>query len=113
MTKTFDYIQGMGAGLWSYGMGNLSGTFPNYGQMVVGVPPGHPTAGDPGLSLVEAQSHFSLWCMFSSLLFATNDVRKRDPEIERILLNNETLAISQVSQSAAGDSLIARRARNA
>jgi hypothetical protein len=83
-------------------MGNFSGTFPNYGQMVVGVPPGHPTAGDPGLSLVEAQSHFSLWCMFSSLLLATNDVRKRDPEIERILLNNETLAISQVSQSAVG-----------
>jgi hypothetical protein len=27
---------------------------------------------------VEAQSHFSLWCMHGSLLLATNDVRKRD-----------------------------------
>ena len=76
-------------------MGNLSGTFPNYGQMTVGVPPDHPTIGDPGLSLVEAQSHFSLWCMFSSLLLATNDVRKRDKAIEGILFNKETLAINQ------------------
>ena len=95
VAKTMDFIQGMGAELWSHGMGNLSGTFPNYGQMAVGVPPGHPTIGDPGLSLVEAQSHFSLWCMFSSLLLATNDVRKRDKDIEGILINNETLAINQ------------------
>ena len=46
--------------LWGYRMGNSSGTFPNYGQLVVGVPPGHPTSGDPGLSVIEQQSHFSL-----------------------------------------------------
>lgn len=91
---TMDSIQSI-PDLWDYGMGNNSGTFPNYGQMLVGVPPDHPTRGDPGLSLVEAQSHFSLWCMHASLMLATNDVRKRDKDIEKILLNPETLAISQ------------------
>ena len=81
--------------LWSYGLGNTSGTFPNYGQMVVGVPKGHPSSPDLGLTLVEAQSHFSLWAMFGSLMLATNDIRKRDKDIEAILMNRETLAISQ------------------
>jgi len=27
--------------------------------------------------------------MFPAMMMATNDVRKRDPDIERILLNNE------------------------
>jgi hypothetical protein len=62
---------------------------------VVGVPADHPTIGDPGLSLVEQQSHFSLWSMFASLMLATNDVRKRDKDVEKILLNPETIAISQ------------------
>ena len=79
---TMDSIQSI-PDLWDYGMGNNSGTFPNYGQMLVGVPPDHPTRGDPGLSLVEAQSHFSLWCMHASLMLATNDVRKRDKDIEK------------------------------
>lgn len=93
---TVDAIQGI-PDLWSYGMGNRSGTFPNYGQMTVGVPKDHPTIGDPGLTLIEAQSHFSLWCMFAAMLMATNDVRRRDPAIERILLNPETIAINQVA----------------
>ena len=56
-----------------------------------------PTIGDPGLTLVEAQSHFSLWAMAQSILVATNDVRERDPQIEQILLNPETIAVNQVS----------------
>ena len=32
-------------------MGNSSGTFPNYGQLTVGVPKDHPTIGDPGQSV--------------------------------------------------------------
>lgn len=65
------------------------------GQLPIGVPKDHPTIGDPGLSLTEAQSVFSMWCMFQSLLMATNDVRKNDTEIERILLNPETIAINR------------------
>lgn len=78
-----------------YGTGNMSGSYPTYGQMIVGVPPDHPTKGDPGLTLVEAQSHFSMWCMFPSPLLATNDVRLRNASIEAILLNPETIAINQ------------------
>ena len=33
--------------------GPETGTYPQYGQLVVGVPPDHPTIGDPGLSLEE------------------------------------------------------------
>eukprot|EP01048_Picozoa_sp_COSAG05_P019808 COSAG05_NODE_3205_length_2245_cov_1.539609_2_plen_212_part_00 len=72
---TFDFISAL-TDLWEYGMGNESGTFPNYGQMAVGVPKDRPTVGDPGLNLIEAQSHFSLWCMFQSILVATNDVSR-------------------------------------
>mmetsp|Transcript_135734 Transcript_135734/g.220877 ORF Transcript_135734/g.220877 Transcript_135734/m.220877 type:complete len:164 (+) Transcript_135734:2-493(+) len=36
-----------------------------------------------------------MWCMFPSMLMATNDVRLRDKDIEYILLNNETIAINQ------------------
>jgi hypothetical protein len=92
--ETFDFIQAL-TDLWDFGMGNESGTFPNYGQMAVGVPKNRPTLGDPGLSLIEAQSHFSLWCMFDAILVATNDVRQHDVDIERILLNPETIAINQ------------------
>jgi hypothetical protein len=63
--------------------------------MVVGVPKDHPTKGDPGLTLVEAQSHFSMWCMFPAMLMATNDVRKRDKDIENILFNKETIAVNR------------------
>eukprot|EP00937_MAST-01D_sp_MAST-1D-sp2_P004905 g4905.t1 len=94
LVDTVDEIQRI-ADLWSYGMGNTSGTFPNYGQMLVGVPRDHPTRGDPGLTPTEAQSHFSLWCMFPTILMATNDVRLRDPAVERILLNHEAIAINQ------------------
>ena len=99
LLSTVDQI-GAIADLWSYGMGNGSGTFPNYGQMIVGVPADHPTVGDAGLTLVEAQSHFSMWCMFPTILMATNDVRKRDPEIESILLNGEAIAINQDAWAA-------------
>ena len=91
---TVDVIQAV-SDMYNYGVGNQSGVYPNYGQLAVGVPPDHPTAGDPGLTLVEAQSHFSMWCMFPSVLLATNDVRKRDSDIEAILLNKEAIAINQ------------------
>ena len=39
--------------LYDHGEGNMSGTYPNFGQMIVGVPKDHPTLGDPGLSLVD------------------------------------------------------------
>ena len=95
LMATVDQIQAI-SDLWTADvMGNVSGTFPNYGQMIVGVPKDHPTLGDPGLTLTEAQSHFSMWCMFPTILMATNDVRLRDANVEKILLNKETIAINQ------------------
>lgn len=66
LMHTVDQIQQI-PDLWTHGEGNSTGTYPNYGQLVVGVPPNHPTSGDPGLTLVEAQSHFSMWCIFPVL----------------------------------------------
>ena len=47
------------------------------------------------MTLTEAQAHFSMWAMFSSLLLATNDIRERNPDIEGILMNKEVIAINQ------------------
>lgn len=35
--------------------------------------------GNPGLSLEESQSHFSLWCMLAAPLIAGNDLRHMPP----------------------------------
>ena len=40
-----------------------------------------------------------MWCMFPTMLMATNDVRLRDPDIEAILLNNETIAVNRTNPS--------------
>ena len=40
-----------------------------------------------------------MWCMFPTMLMATNDVRLRDPDIEAILLNNETIAVNRTNLS--------------
>ena len=31
--------------------------------------------GNPGLSVIESRSHFSLWCITSAPLIAGNDIR--------------------------------------
>jgi alpha-galactosidase len=48
-----------------------------------------------GLGEFQAQSTFSLWSMFSSLLMATNDVRLRNKDIEAILFNKEVIRVNQ------------------
>ncbi len=51
--------------------------------------------GNPGLTLAESKSQFSLWCMLAAPLMAGNDLRKMTPEILAILTNKETIAINQ------------------
>jgi alpha-galactosidase len=53
--------------------------------------------GNPGLSPIEAKSHFSLWAMWSSPLIAGNDPRSMNPgdATSQILLNREVIAIDQ------------------
>jgi len=48
-----------------------------------------------GMSDLEYQTHFSLWCMFSAPLLASNDLRKMNEATANILLNPEILAIDQ------------------
>ena len=51
--------------------------------------------GNPGLTLVESRSHFSLWCMLAAPLMAGNDLRKMTPGILAILTNKDAIAINQ------------------
>ena len=48
-----------------------------------------------GMTDVEYQTHFSLWCMFSAPLLASNDLRNMNEATATILTNPEILAIDQ------------------
>jgi len=43
----------------------------------------------------EQVTHFSFWCLFSAPLMAGNDLRDWDAQTERILLNEDAIAIDQ------------------
>jgi alpha-galactosidase len=58
--------------------------------------------GNPGLTLTESRSHFSLWCMLAAPLMAGNDLRTMKPEILKILTNKEAIAIDQDSLGKQG-----------
>lgn len=49
----------------------------------------------PGMSLTEYRTHFSMWCMVAAPLIAGNDLRNMKPEILKILTNREVIAIDQ------------------
>lgn len=51
--------------------------------------------GNPGLTLAESRSHFTLWAMISSPLMAGNDMRIATPEIIDILTNKDIIALNQ------------------
>ena len=51
--------------------------------------------GNPGLTLTESRTHFSLWCMLAAPLMAGNDLRIMSDEILDILTNLEMIAIDQ------------------
>ena len=48
-----------------------------------------------GCTVNEYGAHFALWCMLSAPLLMGHDVRQSKPEIEKILLNRELIAINQ------------------
>ena len=48
-----------------------------------------------GMTLTEDKSHFTLWSMMASPLFAGNDLRSMKPETLKILTNKEMIAINQ------------------
>jgi hypothetical protein len=45
------------------------GSFPMLDQLMVGMPKGLPAARDPGLTMAETRTHFSIWCMMASPLW--------------------------------------------
>ena len=58
--------------------------------------------GNPGLTLTESRSQFSLWCMLAAPLMAGNDLRKMTPEVSKILTNKGAIAIDQDSLGKQG-----------
>jgi alpha-galactosidase len=51
--------------------------------------------GNGGMSVIEYQTHFSLWSMLAAPLIAGNDLDKMSPETLAILGNKEVIAIDQ------------------
>ena len=77
-----------------YGMGNETGTYPNYGQLSVGVPANHPTIGDPGLTLVEAQSHFSM-CVQHTITRSRPDLPDDRDDLRMYVLHLQVVHVSR------------------
>ena len=74
------------------------GQWPDMDMLVVGLDgKGGPSSdlGGNGCTQTEYQSQMSLWCMLSSPLAMTNDLRKATDDDRRILLNREVIAINQ------------------
>eukprot|EP00041_Stephanoeca_diplocostata_P024594 m.627670 g.627670 ORF g.627670 m.627670 type:complete len:231 (-) comp22561_c0_seq7:1339-2031(-) len=51
--------------------------------------------GMPGLSLLEMQTHFSLWAIAAAPLWAGIDLRKASPDVLDIFRNTEVIAVDQ------------------
>ena len=51
--------------------------------------------GNGELTYDENKAHFSLWCILSAPLMLGNDIRDLSPEIYKILINKEAIAVNQ------------------
>lgn len=74
------------------------GQWPDMDMLVVGLDgKGGPSSdlGGVGCTQTEYQTQMSMWCMMSSPLAMTNDLRKVGADDRRILLNKEIIAINQ------------------
>ncbi|MEO9022136.1 MAG: glycoside hydrolase family 27 protein [Ginsengibacter sp.] len=75
-------------------------------MLIVGLRGSKGPAGDlggNGCNDIEYQSNMSLWCIMASPLIATNDVRNMNDETNRILLNEEAIAIDQDALGKQGE----------
>ncbi len=80
--------------------------WPDMDMLVVGLNgKGGPSSdlGGVGCTVDEYQTQMSLWCMLSSPLAMTNDLRNLTPDDRRILLNREVIAINQDSLGKAAE----------
>ena len=74
------------------------GQWPDMDMLVVGLNgKGGPSSdlGGTGCSYTEYQTQMSMWCMMSSPLALSNDLRKLTDDDRRIILNREAIAINQ------------------
>ena len=74
------------------------GQWPDMDMLVVGLNgKGGPSSdlGGVGCTYTEYQTQMSMWCMMSSVLALSNDLRHLTPEDKRIVLNKEIIAIDQ------------------
>ena len=74
------------------------GQWPDMDMLVVGLNgKGGPSSdlGGVGCTYTEYQTQMSMWCMMSSVLALSIDLRHLTPEDKRILLNKEIIAIDQ------------------
>jgi len=51
--------------------------------------------GNPGLTINEARAHFTMWCILAAPLICGNDLKNMSPEIEKILMQKDLIAINQ------------------
>ncbi len=51
--------------------------------------------GKQGMSELEQESHFGLWCIMSSPLILGNDPRSMSPFEKKLILNREMIAVNQ------------------
>lgn len=74
------------------------GQWPDMDMLVVGLNgKGGPSSdlGGKGCSYTEYQTQMSMWCMLSSVLALSNDLRHLTDDDRRILLNRDIIAINQ------------------
>ncbi len=83
-----------------------SARFLRYPDMLeVGCQHGPGGAGDPGLSLVEARTHFGAWCIVSSPLILSHDMTNDtiSDAVWPIIANAEAIAVNQAWAGESGN----------
>ncbi len=53
------------------------------------------TIGNFGLSRDQSRTQMALWAIWSSPLYMSNDLRKLNPEMKKILQNKAVIAVNQ------------------
>ena len=73
-------------------------------MLEVGCQHGPGGAGDPGLTLVEARTHFGAWCIVSSPLILSHDMTNDtiSDAIWPIIANAEAIAVNQAWAGESG-----------
>ncbi len=69
--------------------------------------------GNPGLSLEESRSHFSLWALLAAPLIAGNDLTKMTPQVRAILTDRDVIAINQDPLGKQGQRMFKEATREA